>query len=416
MTRIKMNDSRLININQLRKFLKGTEKLDLSLRKASIGEKYQFIDQTIDRFNYQKIRRKDKKIIIHYLKKLTGYKPAQLCRLITRAKVGQLTRKKYRRVNPNRIYSSFDIKLLEKTDELHSRLSEKAVKEILRRENEVFGKGEYQTINKISHSHITNLRKHSIYKSSWVNHTKARQIPIGITMPPENYGKPGSIKVDTVHQRDVYHINSVDEIVQWEILVCVPQICEDCMLPALEDMINQYPFVIFNFHSDRGGETINYKVADLLQRLVIKQTKTRARHPNDNALVETKNAAVVRKNMGWEHIHQNMADEINEYYRNYFNRYLNYHRPCGYPTTVTDKKGRKKKVYDNYQVPYEALKTIPRSEKYLKHGITFDKLDIIAYEMSDNDFAAIMREKERILFEKIREYDHRHGSHRKSKS
>jgi len=122
------------------------------------------------------------------------------------------------------------------------------------------------------------------------------------------------------------------------------------MEPALLEMINQYPFIIFNFHSDRGGENINYVVADLLQRLVIKQTKTRSRHPNDNALIETKNGAVIRKNMGWEHINQGLADEVNDYLRNYFNPYLNYHRPCGYPTTVTDKKGKKKKAYDNYEV------------------------------------------------------------------
>jgi len=36
-------------------------------------------------------------------------------------------------------------------------------------------------------------------------------------MKPQSYGKPGSIRVDTVHQREIYHINSVDEITQWEI-------------------------------------------------------------------------------------------------------------------------------------------------------------------------------------------------------
>jgi hypothetical protein len=50
--------------------------------------------------------------------------------------------------------------------------------------------------------------------------------------------------VDSVHQRNVYHINSVDEITQWEIVVCVPQISESCMLPALKELIDQYPFII----------------------------------------------------------------------------------------------------------------------------------------------------------------------------
>ncbi len=109
--------------------------------------------------------------------------------------------------------------------------------------------------------------------------------------------------------------------------------------------------------------------------------------------------------MGWTHIHQSFCDDINYYYKNYFNPYLNYHRPCGYPTTIIDKKGKKKKLYNNYQVPYEFLKSLKGARKYLKPGITFSKLDTIAYQMSDNDFAEILRKKERLLFEKIEKYN-----------
>lgn len=405
--RIIMNDSRLVNVSQLKLFLKGSWGIDLSLRDASLEEKYSFIEKTVKQFKYGRLRKKDKRIIRQYLKKVTGYKHSQLGELIKRAKQGKLARKQYRRLKPSRVYTSMDIKLLEKTDEYHLRLSEKATQEILRREMELFKQPQYQTISGISHSHITNLRHSPIYKSSWVNHTKARQVPIGITMPPENYGYPGSIRVDTVHQRDIYHINSVDEITQWEVVVCVSQISERRMKPALDDLLDQYPFIIFNFHSDRGGETINYLVARLLHKLLIKQTKSRARKPNDNALVETKNAAVVRKNMGWEHIDRFFCRQINDYYQNYFNPYLNYHRPCGYPTTATDKKGKKKKTYDLYQVPYERLKSLSGAKKFLKPEISFDKLDKIAYQMSDNNFAQILRKKERKLFGRIRKHDHR---------
>ena len=411
--KITMNDSRLANINQLKQFLKGSQKLDLSLRKAGIDDKYKFINQTADRFKYFQLRRKEKRVVLAYLKKITGYKKAQLYRLLKRTICGKLERKKYHRINPSRIYTVHDIKLLEKTDELHLRLSEKATREIFRREHEIFDNREYQTIAKVSHSHITNLRHSSIYRNSWVNHTKARQVPIGITMKPENYGKPGSIRVDTVHQRDIYHINSVDEITQWEIVVCVPQICEDCMKPALLHLLSQYPFIIFNFHSDRGGETINYIIADMLQKLLIKQTKNRARRSNDNALAETKNGSIIRKNMGWEHINQSFCNDINYYYKNYFNPYLNYHRPCGFPTSIVDKKGKEEKIYDVYQVPYERLKSILEAKKFLKPKTNYKKLDKIAYSMSDNQFAEILRKEEKKLFEKIRAYDKRRGSHRK---
>ncbi|OGC51541.1 hypothetical protein A2982_02960 [candidate division WWE3 bacterium RIFCSPLOWO2_01_FULL_39_13] len=234
-----------------------------------------------------------------------------------------------------------------------------------------------------------------------------------MTQPPQNFGKPGSIRIDSVSQKDVYHINSIDEITQCEVVFCVPQLSERFMIPALVDIFDQYPFIIFNFHSDRGKETINYLVADLLQRLLIKQTKSRSYHSGDNALVETKNGSVIRKNMGWEHINQDLVYDINSYYKNFFNPYLIFHRPCAYPTITIDAKGKKKKVYDNYQVPYEFLKQMDRADKFLKPGITFDKLDKIAYQMSDNEFAGIMRKEERKLFEKIRQRDKRDGSQRK---
>jgi len=408
--KVTMDDSRITSIAQLKDFLNGSQRVVVSLEESTIKDKYSFIEKTVRQFLYQNLKKKEKRIVILYLRKVTGYKKAQLYKLIQRAEKGKLEKTLYKRVHPVKIYTALDIKLLEKTDELHLRLSEDATLEVLRREREVFNNQKYQTIARVSHSHITNLRHSPIYKSSWINHTKARQIPIGVTMAPENLGKPGSIRIDSVSQKDVYHINSIDEVTQWEVVFCVPQLSESCMLPALKEIFEQYPFHIFNFHSDRGHETINYLVAELLQRLLIKQTKSRSYHSNDNALVETKNGSVIRKNMGWEHINQRFCDDINNYYKNFFNIYLNFHRPCGFPTLQTDKNGKKRKVYNLYQVPYDALKQILGADKFLKKGQTFEKLDIIAYQHSDNEWAEIMREEERKLFQEIREKDRQDGS------
>ena len=396
-----MDDSRLVNVNQLQQLLKGAQGLDLSLRDASIIDKYRFLDQTIDRLNYRRLPKKHKRIILSYLKKVLGYKRSQLTRLVTRAIAGRLSRRRYHRIKSHRIYTSADIKLLEETDEYHLRLSAPATKEILRRETEVFGHGEYQTIARVSPAHLHNLRSSPVYRNSWVNHTKPRLIPIGITSAPENFGLPGSLRIDTVHQRDVYHINAVDEIVQWEVLVCVPAISEQFLLPAIHQILDQCPFIVFGIHADRGCEYINYLVVELLTKLFIKLTKSRSGHPNDNALVETKNGSVVRKNMGWEHLDNGASDLINDFYQNWFNPYLNYHRPCGYPTLVTDDKGKTKRIYHSYQPPYEALKAIRGGRKFLKPGESFAKLDILAYQHSDNEFAKQMRAEQRKLFDTI---------------
>ena len=395
-----MDDSRIKSIAELSAFFQSTQRFAMTVE--TIEDKYRFIDQTVDRFSYRKLHRKEKHIVFLYVKKMTGYKKAQLLRLIKRAVLGKLVRKEYRRINPNRIYTSVDVKLLEKTDELHLRLNAVATHEIIRREWEIYKHGEYEHLSHVSVSHINNLRHHSVYVNSWVNGTKARQIPIGSTRPPEPNNQPGAIRIDTVSQRDVYHINAVDEITQWEVVVCVPVIAESCMLPALQSLLDQFPFRVFNFHSDRGYEFINYQVAAMLNRLLIKQTKSRSRHCNDNALVETKNGAVIRKTMGYCHINQKDADKVNAFYQNFLNTYLNFHRPCLFLTDTTrDEQGRERRVYGVVKTPYDAFKGIPGAQRFLRDGQSLQNLDTIAMQYSDNEFAALVRKEERTLFQKI---------------
>lgn len=217
--KIEINDSHLSTIIQLRNFLKGTERFGFSLRHVSIGDKYQFIDERVDRFRYHKLKRKDKRTLVKYLRKVTGYRHAQIHRLISRATIGDLKRKTYTRKSPCRIYAPHDIKLLKKTGRLHRRLSTYATKKILEREVSLFHKEKYSTISGVSPAHIHNLRSSRVYQSYWINHTKARHVSIGETGRPENFGKPGSLRVDSVSQRDIYHINAVDEITQREVLV-----------------------------------------------------------------------------------------------------------------------------------------------------------------------------------------------------
>lgn len=396
-----MEDMHIETIDQIQVFLSGAKKV--VLRLGTIEEKYRFIDDTVDRLEYGGRKKKEKRVIIRYLKKLTGYKHTQLFRLIDRSLVGNLVRKPYvRKMDYQRIYTSSDIKLLEKTDELHLRLNAHATHEIMRREYVFFHHPEFAKLSGISVSHIDNLRKRPAYTASWINGTKSREVPIGITMKPEPNDAPGSIRVDTVHQRDVYHINAVDEITQWEVVVCVPVIAESALLPALQQLLDQFPFVVFNFHSDRGSEFINRLVAHLLNKLLITQTKSRSRHCNDNALVESKNGSVIRKNMGYWHMNHGIADTTNAFYQTYFTPYLNFHRPCGYVTeTLVDHKGRERNIYGHYTTPYEKLKevSIAQGKQFFKNGQSFEKLDTIAYKVSDNEFAKTMREKQNELFE-----------------
>jgi len=234
-------------------------------------------------------------------------------------------------------------------------------------------------------------------------------VNIGERRKPQPNGQPGYIRIDTVHQGDldkqkgVYHINAIDEVTQMEIVATVEKISESYMIPALEQMLDGFPFNIKGFHSDNGSEYINKDVAKLLNKLNIELTKSRSRKSNDNALAEGKNAHVVRKMYGHSHIPQRWATLINQFNQQHLNPYVNYHRPCLFAELKTNNKGkiRKRYPYALASTPYEKFKNIENAEQYLKPNLTFEILDTIAYQISDNQAADELKIASQLLFKTI---------------
>jgi transposase InsO family protein len=274
------------------------------------------------------------------------------------------------------------------------------------REFAEFGKADYARLAQISVAHLYRLRKSTSYRRRRVHFTKTKPTPVSIAERrcPEPQGRPGYLRVDTVHQGDregikgVYHINAVDEVTQWQVVACVPQISEAWLLPALHDMLAQFPFKIRGLHSDNGSEFINHRVEAMLKKLLVEQTKSRPRRSNDNGLVESKNGAVIRKHMGYAHIAQDHAARVGDFYRTHMNDYLNFHRPCGQVEVTTDAKGKSKRVYRKYSTPWEIFQALPKASRYLASGQTLRALKTKARAESDTESARRMQEAKRILF------------------
>ena len=400
-----MNDSHMISLAQIKEFVKISK--DIQFKGASRKEKYEWIEEILFRFKYFSLKKKNKSILKKYMMQMTGFSDAQITRLIgKKKKCGKIIADTTGKHKFTRIYTPEDIAKLIETDKAHDRLSGPATKHVFQRAYEIFGDNRFTRLKNISIAHIYNLRGTRQYISwaKFFTKTKPTPVNIGERKRPNSQGQPGYLRVDTVHQGDldkekgVYHINLVDEVTQWEIVCAVEKISEQYLLPILEAALSQFPFRIYGFHSDNGSEYINKVVAELLNKLLIEQTKSRPRHCNDNALAEGKNGAVIRKHMGYWHIPQRHAEIINRFYQNYFNPYLNYHRPCGFATEKISEKGKVKKVYDVYLTPYEALKTHLNASKFMKDDITFEQLDKISKEKSDNECAALMQKAKAELF------------------
>ena len=406
-----MNIENLKTIDAIKNFLGGTEHVVFTVIDDKL-ERYQWIQKVLISIRYRSLSKHKKGIVIKFICKVSGYSRQQVTRLINQCiTFGKISFKQRTCSGFQTRYSRDDIHLLAHTDEMHIVTNGAAIKKICERAYLVYGQIEYKRLSEISISHIYNLRQSKSYQQVRRNFdkTKPKASTIGERKKPEPSGQPGYIRIDTVHQGDldgvkgVYHINAVDEVTQFEIIASVEKISEAYLIPVLEQMIDQFPFEIISFHSDNGSEYINFTVAKLLKKLFIEMTKSRPRHSNDNALAESKNASVVRKTLGYTHLPQKWAKKINEFNQKYLNPYVNFHRPCLFPKTITNHKGKETKTYpyEKVMTPYEKLKSLPNAAKYLKHGNSFEKLDLLANNMNDNESAKLLQSERKKLFKLI---------------
>jgi hypothetical protein len=408
--RISMQNLEALTPERMTEFLSGSAGIDFT--GQSRGEKYTWIQSTLVEQGYFSLVKKQRGVVRALLAKVAGLSLPQITRLIrSHRQHGEIRVYAGARQRFPVKYTTEDLQLLIEVDRAHQRLSGPATRRIIEREWQVFGRKEYARLAEISVAHLYNLRNSVGYRQRAAEFTQTNPSPIAIgeRRRPNPQGRPGYLRVDTVHQGDwegekgVYHINSVDAVTQWEILGCTPRIGEQHLLPVLEAMLHQFPFGILGFHADNGSEFVNHTVAKLLNKLLVEEfTRSRPNRSSDNALVEGKNGAVIRKHMGYGHIASEHADRIQRFYTAYFNPYLNYHRPCGFAQVKLDERGRRQRRYrhQDYATPYEKLRSLPEAHRHLKDGMRWEILDGFAYALSDTEAARrMMRAKAELLRE-----------------
>lgn len=399
---IVMEGSHRLTLEQMSSFLAASG--DLAMEAGNAEAARRLVVEVLSRQRYNKLSKAAKGTVRQYLMRVTGYGRAQIARLIRehRDTRGVQAKPSQRRKFPTR-YTRADIELLASVDTAHQGLSGAAVRRLLQRGFEVFQDAAYERLAGISVSHIYNLRNAETYRRHRAVYkpTQSTPVSIGERRCPDPKGLPGWLRVDTVHQGDprdgkpgLYHINAVDTVTQWQVVGCVETISERHLLPVLEAMMHQFPFRIRSFHSDNGSEFINHRVAELLEKLRIEQTKSRASRTTDNALIEGKNGAVVRKYIGYGHLAAEHAEAFQRFYMTHLNPYLNFHRPCGFADVQVNERGKQRRRYpvDQYRTPYEKLQTLPKWTNCLKKSVTAERLAQQANAMTDTESARRMQQ------------------------
>lgn len=395
---IDMNLLKLTTLAQVRDFLQGTQTLELVPRQDPLA-RYAHVARTLDRLGYAQLGRKDRSLVLRYLERTCGYASAQVTRLVARVLAGEALTQRY--VAPKHAWAQRftpeDIKLLVQVDRAFGTLSGAATTRVLWRQWHVYREARFQRLSSISVSHLYNLRHSALYGRQRVQRKGtsacAKGSQIGTRRAPNPQGHAGYIRIDSVHQGDhdgikgVYHINAVDMLTQWQVVVCTEQITHSFMRTVVELLIAQFPFTILGIHADNGSEYINERMLELMEEARIELTKSRPRRSTDNALVEGKNGAVVRKMFGFAHIAKSRAGLINGFNQEHFNPLNNLHRPCLFATLREDpaKPGRTRRHYapKDARTPLEKLASLPAKMRHLKPGVTLKGLKAKADEQTD---------------------------------
>ena len=87
-----MNDEHIKNLAQVRRFLEGTEALELAIEDKD--ERYAWMERTLRRFRYRRLNKADRGVVLRYLERVSGYSRQQMTHLVRQyLKRSRLTRR-----------------------------------------------------------------------------------------------------------------------------------------------------------------------------------------------------------------------------------------------------------------------------------------------------------------------------------
>ena len=229
-----MRLEQLSTIESIKQFLEGTQAVAFSVATDK-QSRYHWVQKALVKHRYMLLGKVDKGTVTRYLMKVTGYSPAQTKRLIRQyTETGKVAVKLARHNGFKHTYTEADIRLLAEMDERHGQPSGAVLKKLSERAYERFGQLEFQRLATISVSHLYNLRASKTYQRQRCTLTKTRPkaAPISQRRKPCPNGQPGYIRIDSVHQGDqdkrkgIYHVNAVDEVTQFQVIVTLERISE----------------------------------------------------------------------------------------------------------------------------------------------------------------------------------------------
>jgi hypothetical protein len=187
---------------------------------------------------------------------------------------------------------------------------------------------------------------------------------------PPDTTRPGSVEADTVAHCDdstegdyVNSLTFTELYSGWTENRAVWNKGADAVLVQLKELERAVPYAMKDFHTDNGGEFLNWALHRHLNGRAAKLpwTRSRAYRKNDNAHCEQKNWTHVRQLFGHDRFgHPELVPLMNDLYAQEWSRFTNHFKPTFKLLKREKKAGRTKRIYEKQpQTPYQRLLASP---------------------------------------------------------
>jgi len=205
-----------VSLEQIRAFLEASDAV--AFEACDRDQVYAWVERTLREQKWSELKRASRGLVRRYLEKMTGLSRAQITRLIGLYTSGEPVQpKRYRRHQFPKRYTREDIELLASVDQAHETLSGPATQKILQRELHDFGDRRYERLARLSVAQLYRLRHSRTYRQRHMAYqpTRPTQVAIGERRAPRPEGRPGYLRVDTVHQGDLEGIKACTTSMRW---------------------------------------------------------------------------------------------------------------------------------------------------------------------------------------------------------
>ena len=321
---------------------------------------------------YNLAMKKEKTRILDEFTAVSGYHRKHVARLLSNKHEITLSEKKYigKRIYDEAVKEALII-LWEAADRICSKRLKALIPDLLvamERYNHIkLDLKVRELVLRISASSIDRLLKeirgtaHSQRKKRKSLKKISKQIPIR-TFADWNDPLPGYLEIDFVaHSGGSMSGNIIHTLVGTDInsgwTECIPLIAKEqsIVVEALEVLRKQLPVRLLGIDFDNDSAFINDTLVNYCKNNSIEYTRSRPYRKNDQAWVEQKNSAIVRRFIGYERFAGVVAGQALAHLYQNIRLYVNYFQPSFKLLEKERKSAKIRRVYDKPTTPYNRL-------------------------------------------------------------